>query len=149
MRIGITAPRTLRARHFPSRACVWVSVDFESTHCWVSNRLDTGRGALLPSRNKQPRFVQNLGVKFEISCIEIAIILLFIYYVRKWGSNGRYPVESKQLLKELRDDNPKWTREQVMQEWLRIVSQDEALRNEVYRLTFEDYWQRSRKRFHN
>ena len=46
----------------------------------------------------------------------------------------------KALLKQLRDDNPDWTPDEVMREWKRLVLQDESLEQEIAELAFEHMW---------
>jgi hypothetical protein len=46
------------------------------------------------------------------------------------------------LLKQIRDDNPDWTFDEVFEAWNERVLQDENLKE-----AFKDMWQRTNKRF--
>ena len=50
------------------------------------------------------------------------------------------PSRVKTLLKQLRDDNPDWTPDEVMREWKRLMLHDESLEQEIAELAFEHMW---------
>ena len=56
---------------------------------------------------------------------------------------------ARALLRQLKDENPNWTKEKIFQEWRRMVHQDESFQKEVLDEAFADMWQRTNKRFQN
>jgi hypothetical protein len=48
---------------------------------------------------------------------------------------------AKELLRELKEDHPDWTTDELFREWWHLVQSDESLKEEVLNLTIENVLQ--------
>jgi hypothetical protein len=56
---------------------------------------------------------------------------------------------AKALLRQLKDENPRWSQKKLFEEWRRLVHEDETLEEEIRCAAFDDLWQLTHKRFQN